>query len=284
MSLYKKYEQKKAAEFTRLVGVSYGTFQVILDRLKLAIKQYQDLKPRRRRGRKSSLSIEDQLLLTLIYLRHYHTFLSLAQLFGISESYAHKRYTFIVQRLLKALDLPNEQSLTLDNLSVAMDVSEQPLERPVSDQKAYYSGKKKQHTIKALLIVCLLTRLILSVRCAKGSVHDFKIFKNSNLEIHQSANLKVDKGFQGIQKLYANAEVPVKASKNHPLTKEQKKSNKQLASERIVIEHLNRECKIFRICKEQYRGKHKNYTRTWKLVAAIVNLKNSTQHLQFASL
>ena len=132
--------------------------------------------------------------------------------------------------------------------------------------------------------MCLLTRMILSVRCAKGSVHDFKIFKDSNLEMHESVNLKVDKGFQGIQQLYANAEVPVKSSKNQPLTKEQKKSNQQLASERIVIEHINRECKVFRICKEQYRGKHKNYTRTWKLVAAIVNLKNSTQHLKFASL
>ena len=73
--------------------------------------------------------------------------------------------------------------------------------------------------------------------------------------------------------------MPVKSSKNHPLTKEQKKSNQQLASERIVIEHINRECKVFRICKEQYRGKHKNYTRTWKVVAGLVNFKQATQHL-----
>ena len=142
MSLYKKYETKKAAEFTRLVGVSYGTFQIILERLKLAIHQHQEIKPMGRRGRKSSLSLADQLLLTLIYLRQYHTFLSLGELFGISESYAHKRYTFIVQRLLKALDLPNDKSLTVANLTLAMDVSEQPLERPLSNQKAYYSGKK----------------------------------------------------------------------------------------------------------------------------------------------
>ena len=68
-----------------------------------------------------------------------------------------------------------------------------------------------------------------------------------------------------------------------PLTNEQKPDNRQLAGERIMIEHRNRECKIFRICKEQYRGKHKNYEKTWKLVAAMVNLKLSTRHLKFAS-
>jgi len=107
--------------------------------------------------------------------------------------------------------------------------------------------------------------------------------KKSNLKINENALIKTDKGFQGIQKLYPKAEVPFKATKYHPLTREQKQYNRQLAKERIVVEHRNRECKIFRICKEQYRGKHKNYEKTWKLVSAIVNLKLSTRHLKFAS-
>ena len=133
------------------------------------------------------------------------------------------------------------------------------------------------------MIVCFLTGLILSVRCARGTTHDFKILKKSNLDINPNAKIKTDKGFVGIKQLYPNAEVPHKSSKHHPLTKEQKQSNRQLAKERIMIEHRNRECKIFRICKEQYRGKHKNYERTWKLVTAIVNLKLSTRHLKYAS-
>ena len=133
------------------------------------------------------------------------------------------------------------------------------------------------------MIVCFLTGLILAVRSARGTTHDFKILKKSKLEINENANIKTDKGFQGIKELYPKAEVPHKASKHHPLTKEQKQYNRQLAQERIVVEHRNRECKIFRICKEQYRGKHKNYEKTWKLVSAIVNLKLSTRHLKFAS-
>jgi IS5 family transposase len=125
--------------------------------------------------------------------------------------------------------------------------------------------------------------LILAVRSARGTTHDFQILKTSDLDINPAAFIKADKGFIGIKQLFPNAETPHKASKNHPLTKEQRQLNRQLATERIRIEHRNRECKIFRICKEQYRGKHKNYEKTWKLVSAIVNLKLSTGHLKYAS-
>ena len=133
------------------------------------------------------------------------------------------------------------------------------------------------------MVICFLTGLIQAVRCRRGTVHDFRILTESNLRIHSEARIKVDKGFQGIQKLYKKAEAPFKATKKNPLTKEQQQYNRQLAKERIIIEHVNRECKIFRICKEQYRGKHKNYEKTWKLVSALVNLKRSTRHLKFAA-
>lgn len=132
-------------------------------------------------------------------------------------------------------------------------------------------------------MVCFLTGLILAVRSARGTTHDFQILKKSDLDINPSARIKTDKGFIGIKQLYPNAEVPFKSSKHHPLTKEQKRYNRQLAKERTMIEHRNRECKIFRICKDRYRGKHKNYEKTWKLVSAIVNLKLSTRHLKEAS-
>lgn len=132
-------------------------------------------------------------------------------------------------------------------------------------------------------MVCFLTGLILAVRSARGSVHDFKILKNSGLQINEAANIKTDAGFQGIKELYPKAECPYKASKNQPLTREEKAYNRQLAKERVAVEHRNRECKIFKICRERYRGKHKNYEKNWKLVSAIVNLKLSTRHLKFAT-
>lgn len=96
----------------------------------------------RQRGLKSSLTIADQLLLTLLYLRQYQTFLQPGEMFSISESYAQKRYTFISQRLMKALDLPDDKDLTAENLKLIADLTEQEIERPQSKQKSYYSGKK----------------------------------------------------------------------------------------------------------------------------------------------
>jgi len=142
MSLFEKYKMKKPAEFTRLVGVSYGTFEIILEKLESEIIRYKQAKPMRQRGLKSSLTIADQLLLTLLYLRQYHTFLQLGEMFSISESYAQKRYSFINKRLLKVLDLPNDKLLTTDNLKVVADVTEQEIERPRQKQKSFYSGKK----------------------------------------------------------------------------------------------------------------------------------------------
>ena len=142
MSVFEKYKLKRPSEFTRLVGVNFGTFQIILEKLEAEITRYKQQKPMRQRGLKSSLTIADQLLLTLIYLRQYHTFLQLGEMFSISESYAQKRYTFISKRLLKALDLPNDKSLTAANLKVIIDVTEQEIERPRKEQKSFYSGKK----------------------------------------------------------------------------------------------------------------------------------------------
>lgn len=142
MSIFEKYKMKRPAEFTRLVGVNYATFNIILEKLKNEIVRYRQTKLVRNRGLPSSLSIEDQLLLTLTYLRQHHTFLQLGEMFSISESYAYKRYSFVTKRLLKAMDIPNDKSLTVDNLKVIADVTEQAIERPHTGQKSYYSGKK----------------------------------------------------------------------------------------------------------------------------------------------
>ena len=110
----------------------------------------------------------------------------------------------------------------------------------------------------------------MAVKCRKGCVHDFRILKESRIVIHPDIEKLADSGYQGINKIYSNTRTPIKKSKNKPLTKENKKYNHQLAKKRIYIEHVNRRCKIFRIVKETYRGKHKNYSKNRILVHEIV--------------
>ena len=99
------------------------------------------------------------------------------------------------------------------------------------------------------------------------------ILKESRPPIHADITKLGDLGYQGIAQLYANCQIPFKKPKKGTLTAEQKRYHRQLARKRIVVEHVNRRCKIFRIAKETYRGKHKNWGKTWNLIAGLVNLR-----------
>jgi hypothetical protein len=108
------------------------------------------------------------------------------------------------------------------------------------------------------------------------------MYKNKKFEISKGIKILADSGFQGIQKEHENSVIPHKKTKLKPLTVEQKRDNKQQASKRVAIEHINRDIKIFRICSHRYRGKHKNYETNWRLIGTIVNLKKSTKNLDYA--
>lgn len=93
------------------------------------------------------------------------------------------------------------------------------------------------------------------------------------LLLHPDARLLADSGYQRMHKYHQNSTLPIKKKKGQSLSAEDKAHNKALSKQRVFIEHVNRRCKIFRIVKEVYRGKHKNYSLTWRLVAALVNLR-----------
>jgi hypothetical protein len=77
MSQFDKYKQKPPLVFTRMVGVSYGTFSIILEKLQISFLEYQNEQLTRKRGKKCSLILADQLLLTMLYLRNYDTLLNI---------------------------------------------------------------------------------------------------------------------------------------------------------------------------------------------------------------
>ena len=144
MDVFSTYKSQNPAVFLRLTGMNPGTFQIILEKFKKEIEIYVSEHRSRNKGKKCSLSPENQLLLCILYLRDYVTFVKLGLQFGISESYAQKRYTFTKKMLLRCLDIPDEQSLkqSLETNLIAVDVTEQEIERPVKNQQDYYSGKK----------------------------------------------------------------------------------------------------------------------------------------------
>ena len=47
---------------------------------------------------------------------------------------------------------------------------------------------------------------------AKGSVHDFKLFKESSCDYNPSTPLFIDMGYIGIEKIHKNSIIPIKSS------------------------------------------------------------------------
>lgn len=130
-------------EFTRKVGLPRACFMRLLSLMVSQIKLIKQDHPLKRRGRKSTLKVEDKLLLTLYYLRHYPTFDILGDMFSVSSSYANDIYHDYLSIMVSALHVEGAKALKLENLeTILIDVTEQPIERPQKGQKAYYSGKK----------------------------------------------------------------------------------------------------------------------------------------------
>jgi hypothetical protein len=105
-----------------------------------------------------------------------------------------------------------------------------------------------------------------------GTVHDFRMFKESLVGVLPKDILAMlDSGYQGVNEYLPNAIIPYKATKKNPLTVEQKAFNKMLSKLRVAIEHINRELKIFRICKETYRGKGERGLIRVRLISSLYN-------------
>jgi hypothetical protein len=112
------------------------------------------------------------------------------------------------------------------------------------------------------------------VQQAKGSVHDFNLYKDTiGKNIDESIVIQTDLGYLGIEKLHANSLLPIKESKYHKLTKQEKGYNKRLARRRVLIEHINAKIKTFKILSYPYRNRRTRHLLRMSLVCGIINLE-----------
>ena len=113
---------------------------------------------------------------------------------------------------------------------------------------------------------------ILDIYNDLGTVHDFKMFKESMIGVlPEDIVALLDSEYQGVCEYFPNVVVPFKGSKRKPLTEEERLFDTRLSKSRVVIEHISRELKIYRICKETYRGKGQRGLVRVKNVASLYN-------------
>ena len=285
------YIQKYPHRTKQILGISYEQLQSLLN---CAINRYKEIKTKQESqkirinasggGRPEKLLIQEQICLCLFYLRQMPTFQVLGMFFGISKTEANDTFhdwipilrDILPSSLLEQVS-NNESDLlfvqeVLTNFRLLVDSMEQPINRPSDDkeQQKYFSGKKRQHTLKNQVIGLPSAKDIVEVDVgSRGPTADISLFRKSQEKFDKSQPFSGDKAYQGGE----NITTPHKRKPKQELTQQQKDENKALSSNRIFIEHLIRLLKIFRIASQRFRLRIDTYEQIILTVCGLVRLR-----------
>ncbi len=213
----------KPKELLALTGLARREFDELLpvftQALQVAEAQARPVRRKRQRapggGRKPSLrTVEDKLLFALVYTKTYPLQVVQGQLFGMSQSSANEWIHFLVPLLATALDdlgvLPERDGTQVarherrqaEPLDLIVDGVERRRQRPKNREKQthHYSGKKKQHTDKNLVLASTRSKRVSYLSpTLPGVVHDKALADWVNIRYPRATTLRSDLGFYGYQ-------------------------------------------------------------------------------------
>ncbi len=214
-------------------------------------------------GRRRRLKPYQEVLLTLIYLRHNVAHAVVGALFGVSADTSENTFhevVFVLRDVCPAQRWDAERqwkkgepSWTPDTVERALiDSFESPVRRPSlpARQKRVYSGKKKRHTLKTQVVTDATGEILDIDPGHRGPTADKRLYEQSTVEEHYPQAAKQgDLAYQGI----AGVQVPHKKPRGGQLTEEQCAENRRLAAVRVHVEHGIRRIKGWRIVRDDYR-------------------------------
>lgn len=277
------------AEFERLLVAFDAAWQK---------HQAQTVKPERKRrlggGRKPKLNDRaDQLLFILFYLKLYPLQIVQGFLFGLSQAQANEwihRLSAVLELALNAHEylperagdkLPDATAEQADKCFV-QDGCERRRQRPLDaqQQREYYSGKKKTHTLKNHLVVHPDSRQVTYLSATvSGRTHDKKLADQSALHFPRAATVEQDTGFQGYEASGAIIVQPKKKPRKQELTAGEKFLNRCISSGRIIVENVIAGVKRCRIVKAVFRNWKAGFDDTVMLLACgLHNFRTASRH------
>lgn len=272
-----------------MTGVSYKEFTDLAPSFERAEREYRENKPNRMRkaggGRKGHLkTAEDKLFYILFYIKTYPTFDIMSFFFGKGRGRSCEITHFYLELLEKILGekivLPARKIGSVEEFvrlfpevrDVFPDGTERRIQRPKNAKrnKRYYSGKKKAHTRKNIVMADENTRILLVSPTKPGRRHDKRLSDRISLIEHipKDVGIWADSGFQGIERHHPNASVAKRGYKNRPLSDEEKQGNRIISSLRVGVEHAIGGMKRFRACHDVLRNKIGRFDDRVAVVAA----------------
>ena len=214
----------KAKEFLATTGLKVEEFARLLPAFESAyhalypVDQTAEGKTRQRLpggGTKGTLRrFEDKLLFILVYQKTYPLQTMHGLQFGLSQPQTHywiHRLLPVLQRALADLKMTPEREgehVATSELvnehapDLLIDGSERRRQRPQDaiKQQAHYSGKKKAHTDKNIILVNEHTgKVVYLSPMVEGKTHDKKVADEAEIAFPKGAALSKDTGFQGYE-------------------------------------------------------------------------------------
>jgi hypothetical protein len=287
--------RKQSVVFQHLSGLAVTVFDELAAQVVPAVEAAHKKKlarPDRKRaiggGDDFDLSTADQVLLTIVWLRQYPTNEVLGFLFGVSDSTASRART----RCLPVLERAGKDTMRMPDpgaarrkrlpallndtpgLAVVIDSFEQRTQRPKRRQRAYYSGKKKAHTLKSQVTVDEHSGRIVDVSdSVPGRWADIKLLKRSRLmkRLPDGVGGIGDLGYTGIRDLHASGACPRRKPRGKPRPPEDVRYNRAFSRRRIVVEHGIGRLRRFRAVAHVNRHRRPGHAVRVRAIAGLVN-------------
>lgn len=312
---------KCPAAFQSMTGMSIADFDALYKefapaharRLAALTLTKRNKRPRRRQagaGRRHRHDLKDRLLMTLVWLRIYTTYEVLGFFFSLNKTNVEDNLKDVLATLQSMTSfafehpaperpkLRSPQALmdAFPEVRLVIDAKEQRIQRPKSrqdatppheQQKPYYSGKKKTHTLKNEVGVRPDGHIdAVSQSVPGGANHDITLLRKTKLldkldpEAGEAA--MTDKGYDGIQKDYPGVPIyqPYKARRGHRLSEEQKAYNRHLSRYRIVVEHALAQLNRFQVLAQVFRHARESHGQIVRVVAGLVNRRIAVRPLK----
>jgi hypothetical protein len=272
---------KKPLLFKSFTGLTVQEFDDIYDKEitkkydKHENKRLSKRKTRERSigaGRHFKLDVKDRFLMLLVYYRLYITYTLAGFLFDLDQSNICRdiqKIEILIRQCLpipqkiygitKRLKTPEEVEQYFPGFLSFIDCTEQQIPKPVDKKrkKEYYSGKKKEHTVKTQFMVNNRGFILHKTSKKKGKRHDYDIYKKNHPLIPKQVVNVFDLGYLGVEKDFPEqlSALPYKRKRNCERSAEEKEYNKRHSKKRIVIEHTICRLKKYRILADLFRNK-----------------------------
>ena len=166
-----------------------------------------------------------------------------------------------IHRLSRRLRTPKEVEKALPGFIAFTDCTEQqiPRHRNKTRRKAYYSGKKKMHSVKTQLMVNNQRVITYKTGHKKGKMHDYTTYKENHpadpnkLSACLTLEIGVEKDFPEL------SSIPNRKKRSQKDLAKEKKSTTRITPEKGVLEHTIYRMKKYRIIVDIFRNSIKKY-------------------------